>query len=96
VLPAATAALQQREIALATQLLRGFDKRFPGHKDTPGVFFLAARMLSEQSRQHDKAARILRAVLQQFPEHAVAPEARTYLQVLERVMEKSAQANATA
>jgi TolA-binding protein len=93
VLPAATAAVQQRDFALAMQLLRGFDKRFPGHKDIPGVFFLGARLLSEQNRQHDKAARILRAVVQQFPEHAVVPEARTYLQVLERLM---AQAGGTA
>jgi hypothetical protein len=92
VLPAATAAVQQRDFALATSLLRAFDKRFPGHKDMPGVFFLGARLLSEQSRQHDKAARILRAVLQQFPEHAVAQEARSYLLVLERMMQKAAQA----
>ncbi|TWO72419.1 outer membrane protein assembly factor BamD [Caenimonas sedimenti] len=96
VLPAATAAVQQRDFALATQLLRGFDKRFPGHKDTPGVYFLGARLLSEQNRQHDKAARILRSVLQHFPEHPVAPEARNYLQVLERMMAKAAGTGATA
>lgn len=94
ILPAATAAVQQRDFPLAAQLLRGFDKRFPGHKDTPGVFFLGARLLSEQNRQHDKAARILRAVVQQFPDHAVTAEARNYLLVLERMMAKSAGAAA--
>lgn len=94
ILPAATAAVQQRDFALATQLLRGFDKRFPGHKDIPGVFFLGARLLSEQNRQHDKAARILRAVVQQYPDHAVTAEAKSYLQVLERMMAQAAGAAA--
>lgn len=84
VLPAATAALQQGEVPLATGLLRGFDKRFPQHKDTAPVFFLGARLLSEANRQHAQAAKILRAVLQRFPEHPVAGEARVYLQVLEK------------
>lgn len=38
----ALAAVQQRDFALATALLRGFDKRFPRHADTPGVIFLGA------------------------------------------------------
>lgn len=92
VLPAATAAMQQREFDVATALLRGFDKRFPRHKDTPGVFFLGARLLSEQSRQHDKAAQLLRAVLKHFPDHHVAAEARTYLTVLEAMVAKAAAA----
>jgi outer membrane protein assembly factor BamD (BamD/ComL family) len=85
----ATAAMQARETALAADLLRNFDKRFPKHKDTPGVYFLGARLLSEQSRQHEKAAKILRAVLAHFPDHAVAGEARTYLTVLENLLAKA-------
>lgn len=86
VLPAATAAMQQREFDLATSLLRGFDKRFPQHKDTAGAYFLGAKLLSEQGRQHEKAVRILRGVLHHFPEHAVAAEARVYLKVLEGML----------
>lgn len=86
VLPAATAALQQGEVPLATALLRGFDKRFPQHKDTAPVFFLGARLLSEANRQHAQAAKILRAVLQRFPEHPVAGEVKVYLQVLEKAL----------
>ena len=86
VLPAATAALQQGDARAASALLRGFDKRFPQHPDTAGVFFLGARLLSEQSRQHAQAARILKALLQRFPEHPVAGEARTYLEVLEKAL----------
>lgn len=94
VLPAATAALQQGEVPLATALLRGFDKRFPQHKDTAPVFFLGARLLSEANRQHAQAVKILRAVLQRFPEHPVAGEVKVYLQVLEKTL--GAQAGAPA
>lgn len=86
VLPVAAAALKQGDAALAGSLLRGFDKRFPGHPDIPPVFFLGARLLSEQGRQHAQAVKVLRAVLQRFPEHAVAAEARQYLQVLEHTL----------
>ena len=89
VLPAATAAVQAGDHSLAANMMRGFDKRFPRHKDTAGVFFLGARLLSEQMRQHDKAAKILRAVLAHFPDHAVAAEAKAYLAVLENVMAKA-------
>jgi TolA-binding protein len=90
ILPAATAAAQGHDYALAASLLRNFDKRFPKHKDTPAVFFLGARLLSEQSRQHEKAAKIVRAVLAHFPDHAIAAEAKTYLTVLESLAGKAA------
>jgi hypothetical protein len=85
ILPIATAAAQSADHALAANLLRNFDKRFPQHKDMPGVYFLGAKLLSEQMRQHDKAARILRGVLAHYPDHAVAGEAKVYLKVLERL-----------
>lgn len=88
VLPAATAAYQAHDHLLAADLVRNFDKRFPQHKDTPAVFFLGARLLSEQMRQHDKAAKILRAVLAHFPDHSVAGEAKMYLSVLEGMLAK--------
>jgi hypothetical protein len=85
VLPIATAASRRGEHELAIGLMRGFDKRFPGHADLPGVAFLGARLLSEHARQHGKAAQLLRAVLARYPDHAIAGEARTYLTVLERM-----------
>lgn len=85
VLPAASQASRHGDHALAVRLVRGFDKRFPGHEDTPGVVFLGARLLSEHARQHDKAAALLRQLLARFPQHALAAEAQTYLTVLERM-----------
>ena len=89
ILPAAGAAMKAHDVALAVNLVRNFDKRFPKHKDTPGVYFLGAKLLREQNRQHEKAAKILRAVLANFPEHEVAAEARTYLSVLESLQARS-------
>lgn len=94
ILPAATAAVQERDFALAARLLNAFDRRFPGHKDLPAVYFLGARLLSEQSRQHDKAVRILQMLVAKFPEHGVAAEAGTYLKVLETMLAKTAGATA--
>jgi hypothetical protein len=90
VLPLAQAAVRERDFAGAVALLRQFDKRFPGHADTPGVFFLGARLMSEQNRQHDKAARLLRGVLATYPDHPQTEEVRTYLGVLESLIARSA------
>ncbi len=90
VLPAAQAAVKLRDAALAVKLLKGFDKRFPQHKDLPGVFLLGAKLMSEHMRQHDKAAALLRSVLARFPDHAISGEAKTYLSVLESVAAKVA------
>lgn len=88
VLPAAGAASKQGDHELAMRLVKGFDKRFPQHADTAGVYFLGARLMSEYQRQHDKAAKLLRGILAHYPDHAVAAEVKTYLTVLERTMAK--------
>ena len=83
ILPATRAALLRRESAVAMKLVRSFDKRYPGHKDTAEVFFLAAKLASEHFRQHGQAVQILRMLLAKFPDAPVSTEARTYLTVLE-------------
>ncbi len=88
VLEAANAASKQGEHALAVKLLQGFDKRFPDHPQIPAAFFLGARLMSEYARQHEKAAKILRAVLARYPDHALAGEVQTYLAVLEKTMSR--------
>jgi tetratricopeptide (TPR) repeat protein len=87
-LPTAQAAMQDGDRELAVSLLRGFDKRFPEHKDLPGVYFLVARLMSEHGRQHEKAAQLLRNWLTKYTGHASAGEVRTYLAVLERMLAK--------
>ena len=88
ILPLADIANKQGDRELAVSLVRGFDKRFPRHTDTPGVVFLAAQLMSEHARQHEKAIHLLRALLANFPEHAVVAQAKTYLAVLERMLAK--------
>ncbi|WP_395702217.1 tol-pal system YbgF family protein [Aquabacterium sp.] len=86
VLEAANAASKQGEHALAVKLLQGFDRRFPEHPAIPAAFFLGARLMSEYARQHDKAQKILRALLARYPDHALAGEVQTYLTVLEKTL----------
>lgn len=92
ILPAARAALARRESAVAMKLVRSFDKRYPNHKDTAAVFFIAARLASEHYRQHATAVQILRMLLAKFPNEPVAAEATTYLAVLDATMAQVAAA----
>ncbi len=84
-LPIAQVAVERREYKLAFQLIRGFDKRYPKHKDTAAIFFIGARLTSEYLRKHEDAMKILRTIVRAFPEDPIIPEARTYLGVLEKV-----------
>jgi hypothetical protein len=92
ILPAARAALVRRESAIAMKLVRSFDKRYPNHKDTAAVFFVAARLASEHYRQHATAVQILRMLLAKFPNEPVVAEATTYLAVLDATMAQVASA----
>ena len=81
----AEGAFQARDYAKAVALVKGFDKRFPGHADIPGVYFLGARIMSEHAHDQASAMKILKALLQRFPEATVAPQAKQYLEVLAKV-----------
>lgn len=85
ILPIAQAALQGRDFALALKLVNGFDKRFPRHKDTAAVLFIAAQLASEYLRKQEQAVKLLQMLLRHFPDTPVAGEARTYLSVLEKI-----------
>ena len=86
VLPIGTAAIQKRDFDLAVNLMRNFDVRFPSHKDTAALLFLNAKIASEHQRKHEKAIKMLRVVLERYPEDAVASETKTYLAVLEKIL----------
>ncbi|MEC5385199.1 hypothetical protein VVD49_05660 [Uliginosibacterium sp. H3] len=88
----ARGAWQARDFKRAGRVIQGFDKRFPKHRDTPAVLFLAAQLSSEYLRQHDHAIRLLQMLIRHYPDAEPTAEARTYLQVLERVAAQGASA----
>jgi hypothetical protein len=80
-LPLARQASDLRRDATAFELLRGFDKRFPGHADIPGVYMLAATILLERQNQYAMAQKIFQGVVQKYPQHPLAGEAARLAEV---------------
>lgn len=85
VLPLAKAADKAHDTKLAIELVRAFDKRFPGHPDIPAVYFFSASVASERLRKDDLARGLLQEILRRYPGHAVADEAARYLEVIDRL-----------
>lgn len=81
----AEVARRQRDFAQALAFVRGFDKRFPRHGAIPAVYLFAARVLCENLRQDAAAQQILSVLLEQYPEHPLAAEARQLQAVLEKL-----------
>lgn len=92
ILMLARAAVKARDPALALNLVRAFDKRFPGHRDIPAVYLLSAQILSDSYRKDDLAQAVLAGMLKKYPDHALAEEASTLLKVLQTLAAKSAPA----
>ena len=90
VLPLAEAAKARRNVPLAMEMIKGFDKKNPNHRDIPAVYFLAARILSESQHDDAQAMRILQAMIARYPEAGVIKEATTYLSVLKQTLATSA------
>jgi hypothetical protein len=80
-LPLARQASELRRDATAFELLKGFDKRFPGHVDIPGVYMLAATILLERQGQYAMAQKIFQGVVQKYPQHPLAAEATRLAEV---------------
>ncbi len=78
----AQGAYAARDYAKAVELVKGFDKRFPGHADIPGVYLLGAKITSEHGRDNVKAVKILQVLMQRYPDSPVAADAKQYLDVL--------------
>lgn len=96
-LPLAQVAVAARDIALATELVKGFDKRFPSHADIPGVYLLVAKVTSEHLHQDDKAMAFLKVLLHRYPNAPVKEEAEKYLAALSSMAKlKAARAPAPA
>jgi len=83
--PLARAALQKGKPQLAGTLIRGFDRKYANHPDTPKVYLVGAQLMAESARKPDEARRILNHLLHKYAADPVATEARRYLEVLDRM-----------
>lgn len=81
----AEAARRQRNFAEALALIKGFDKRFPRHRDIPSVYLFAASILCENLHQDEDARRILAVLLTRYPDHPVCAEAQQLLTALDKL-----------
>jgi TolA-binding protein len=81
VVPLARHALERGRYEQAGALLRGFDKRWPGHADLPEVYLLGGRVLAEGARNEAGARRLFEHVLAAYPDSAAAAQARRFLRL---------------
>lgn len=82
VLPVARAARAAGDPQAAVAAVRGFDKANPGHALIPEVYVFSARLMAEDLDNAAMARRILQHVVEKYPGHHVAPEAKRYLQAM--------------
>lgn len=85
ILPLARAFFDARRYAGAARLIKDFDRRFPGHADTPAVYLLGARLLIEHQRDEIQARRVLAAIREHYPESPAATEALRLGELLDRL-----------
>ncbi|MFZ5522770.1 MAG: hypothetical protein ACOY9D_01625 [Pseudomonadota bacterium] len=81
----ASAANVGKRQQLALELMRRFDRRYPDHPHIPSVYLLSAQILSEHYRMNQEALQILHALQAKFPDHALASEARLYMESLNKL-----------
>lgn len=62
-------AWKTHDSALVLQLLRGFDRRFPGHPLVPEVYALIARALHQGLGKREQALAVLRGLQRRYPKH---------------------------
>jgi len=74
----ASAAIDAHKPEIAAELIRGFDRKHPGHPKIPDVYVIGARILL-QSDQAREAKRLLEYVAATFPDSPAAVEAKRYL-----------------
>ncbi|MFZ6760418.1 tetratricopeptide repeat protein [Undibacterium sp. Ji50W] len=96
VLQMAGTAFAARDFKGAMTLIQGFDKKYPGHADIPAVYMLAARLSGDHFRKYAQAISILNVILQRHPDAAVAKDAASYLETMQKAMAAQAAATSTA
>ncbi len=82
VVPLARGALAAGKMKLATQLVRGFDKRYPMHADVPNVYLLGAQLMQHSGAPPAQALGVLKHLIGQFPRHPAAVEAKRMVERL--------------
>jgi tetratricopeptide (TPR) repeat protein len=90
ILPLASALMAQRDYPAAITLMKGFDRKFPGHADIPGVYLNSARIACDHMRKDEMAIKFLKVLLQRYPDWERIGEAKTLLATLEQVQQKPA------
>jgi tetratricopeptide (TPR) repeat protein len=75
----ANEALAAGKPAVAAELIRGFDRKFPGHPKVPDAYVIGARLLL-QGAQPAQAQRLLAHVVSMYPNTPAAEEAKRYLE----------------
>jgi hypothetical protein len=80
VLPMAKAARAAGEAQAAVAALRGFDKAYPGHGLIPEVYVFSAKLMAEDLGNTGMARKILQHVVEKYPGHYIAQEAKRYLE----------------
>ncbi|MCL2635809.1 MAG: hypothetical protein FWD50_04160, partial [Betaproteobacteria bacterium] len=92
VLTLAQSARGLRDPKQALEIMRAFDKKHPRHPLIPEVYSLSARILCEDLRQDATADRLFAAIVERYPEHPCAAQAREYRGVLARMRASGAPA----
>jgi tetratricopeptide (TPR) repeat protein len=70
---------------LAVALANNLHRDFPNFDGIPEAYLLVAQVLSDKFNQDDKAEQILNFILNQYPDNAVAGDARQYLEVVKNL-----------
>jgi len=74
----ASAAIDAGKPALAAELVRGFDRKYPGHPKIPDVYVVAARVMLQANRASE-AQGWLEHVSKTYPNTPAAAQAKRYL-----------------
>jgi len=75
----AAAAIDALQPELAAELIRGFDRKHPGHPGIPDVYVLGGRLMLQANRMTE-AKQLFLHVTKLYPQAAAAAEAKRYLQ----------------
>ncbi len=75
-------AIDALDPALAAELIRGFDRNYPGHPAIPDAYVLGARVMLQANRG-EEAKKLLQHAATSYPQTPAAAEALRYLQRFE-------------